>query len=264
MCWRSERDNGQSDAINKGFANVDCDIMAYLNSDDTLLPGTLASVADFFEQRPDVDFVYGHRIFIDYAGSEIGRAVFPVHDSEALKYADHVLAPSRMGQGGSDEHRISFGNGLGLHAARRGRRLQDGTAAAFSRLFPCPRRTGKTTRNYERGTGGNAGAASAITRACPEPASNLSLDDALPGTTVRPSLELSPRPREAMIRGTRTPKQTPDTPVLVNPDAIKNNLGLAKTSPIDFLEGRIYVLGVGVAGGMALRNRRINPSPARP
>src|SRR3954451_13428910 len=37
--WRSERDDGQSHAINIGFAGVDCDIMAYLNSDDVLLPG---------------------------------------------------------------------------------------------------------------------------------------------------------------------------------------------------------------------------------
>ena len=87
ISWRSEADGGQSDAINKGFQDVDCDIMAYLNSDDTLLPGTLAYVANFFDQRPEVDFVYGHRIFIDYAGSEIGRAVFPSHDGEALKYA---------------------------------------------------------------------------------------------------------------------------------------------------------------------------------
>ena len=64
--------------------------MAYLNSDDTLLPGTLAYVANFFDQRPEIDFVYGHRIFIDYAGSEIGRAVFPSHDGEALKYAGYV------------------------------------------------------------------------------------------------------------------------------------------------------------------------------
>ena len=42
ISWRSAPDNGQSDAINAGFAQADCDIMAYLNSDDTLLPGTLA------------------------------------------------------------------------------------------------------------------------------------------------------------------------------------------------------------------------------
>jgi len=74
ISWRSEPDKGQADAINLGFAGVDCDVMAYLNSDDTLLPGTLAYVADFFQRRPDIDFVYGHRIFIDYAGREIGRA----------------------------------------------------------------------------------------------------------------------------------------------------------------------------------------------
>ena len=39
ISWRSEPDAGQADAINKGFAGVECDIMAYLNSDDTLLPG---------------------------------------------------------------------------------------------------------------------------------------------------------------------------------------------------------------------------------
>lgn len=90
ISWRSEPDKGQADAINIGFIGVDCDIMAYLNSDDTFLPGTLAYVANFFQQRPDVDFIYGHRIFIDYGGSEIGRAVFPAHDSEALKYAGYV------------------------------------------------------------------------------------------------------------------------------------------------------------------------------
>lgn len=88
--WRSAPDKGQSDAINLGFAGVECDIMAYLNSDDTLLPGTLAYVANFFAQRPDIDIVYGHRIFIDYAGSEIGRAVFPTHSAKALLYAGYV------------------------------------------------------------------------------------------------------------------------------------------------------------------------------
>jgi glycosyltransferase involved in cell wall biosynthesis len=90
ISWRSAPDQGQSDAINTGFAGVDCDIMAYLNSDDTLLPGTLACVANFFHHHPDIDIVYGHRIFIDYAGSEIGRAVFPAHSAEALLYAGYV------------------------------------------------------------------------------------------------------------------------------------------------------------------------------
>jgi glycosyltransferase involved in cell wall biosynthesis len=88
--WRSERDNGQSHAINRGFDGIDSDIMAYLNSDDTLLPGTLAYVANFFRSHPDIDIVYGHRVFIDRDGYEVGRAVFPPHDGKTLQYADYI------------------------------------------------------------------------------------------------------------------------------------------------------------------------------
>src|ERR1700687_2914290 len=92
LSWRSEPDTGQANAINTGFrlAATDCDIMAYLNSDDTLLPGTLAYVAHVFRRRQDIDIVYGQRIFIDGDGLEIGRAVFPTHDARALNYIGYV------------------------------------------------------------------------------------------------------------------------------------------------------------------------------
>src|SRR5579864_7163990 len=45
LTWRSERDNGQAQAINRAFSACNGDIMAYLNSDDMLLPGTLGYVA---------------------------------------------------------------------------------------------------------------------------------------------------------------------------------------------------------------------------
>lgn len=88
--WTSQPDSGQADAINRGFANMDCEIMAYLNSDDILLPGALAYVAQAFKRHPDVDIVYGDRIFIDQDGYEIGRAVLPGHDPEALLHVDIV------------------------------------------------------------------------------------------------------------------------------------------------------------------------------
>jgi glycosyltransferase involved in cell wall biosynthesis len=88
--WRSEADSGQGNAINRGFEQVQGDIMAYLNSDDVLLPGTLAYVARFFNENPDVDVVYGHRIYVDADGLEIGRCVLPPHDSEVLKWADYI------------------------------------------------------------------------------------------------------------------------------------------------------------------------------
>jgi glycosyltransferase involved in cell wall biosynthesis len=90
IAWHSEPDCGQAQAINRGFAGVDCDIMAYLNSDDMLMPGTLAYVAGIFHARPDVDVVYGHRIFINSDGLEVGRAVLPAHHARALMWADYI------------------------------------------------------------------------------------------------------------------------------------------------------------------------------
>jgi glycosyltransferase involved in cell wall biosynthesis len=88
--WWSEPDTGQANAINRGFRKIDGDIMGYLNSDDLLLPGTLAYVAKAFRDNPDVDLVYGHRIYIDLDGLEIGRCVLPPHDPQALEWADYV------------------------------------------------------------------------------------------------------------------------------------------------------------------------------
>ena len=90
ISWKSEPDEGQSNAINLGFVGVECDIMAYLNSDDVLLPGTLAYVSNYFMAHPKVDIVYGHRVFIDREGLEVGRAVLPPHDDKTLQYADYI------------------------------------------------------------------------------------------------------------------------------------------------------------------------------
>ena len=88
--WVSEPDGGQSDALNKGFARTTGAIMAYLNSDDLLMPGTLAVVADYFARHPEVDAVYGHRFVIDEEGREIGRWVMPPHEAKVLAYADYI------------------------------------------------------------------------------------------------------------------------------------------------------------------------------
>ena len=90
VAWQSEKDRGQAEAINKGFAAIGGEIMGWLNSDDLLLPGTLAYVGRFFRDHPETDVVYGHRIIIDGEGREIGRWVLPGHDPAALALTDYV------------------------------------------------------------------------------------------------------------------------------------------------------------------------------
>ena len=88
--WCSEKDFGQSHAINKGFSHTTGEIMAWLNSDDLLLPGALSCVAQYFSSHPRVDVIYGNRLLIDEDDMEIGRWILPYHDSEVLSWADYV------------------------------------------------------------------------------------------------------------------------------------------------------------------------------
>lgn len=61
--WCSEKDRGQSDALNKGFSKATGDIFFYLASDDVLMPGILDKVARCFMEN-DIDVLYGNRLII--------------------------------------------------------------------------------------------------------------------------------------------------------------------------------------------------------
>ena len=64
----SEPDDGMYDAINRGLARATGDLCAYLNSDDQYPPGTLATVAEFFETNPDTEMLFGNAIVVDPHG----------------------------------------------------------------------------------------------------------------------------------------------------------------------------------------------------
>jgi ubiquinone/menaquinone biosynthesis C-methylase UbiE len=88
--YESVIDSGQTNALNLGFRHATGEIMAYLNSDDLLLPGSLTYVANYFLQHPDVDVLYGHRIVVDEYDQEVGRWVLPTHNNEVLSWADYI------------------------------------------------------------------------------------------------------------------------------------------------------------------------------
>jgi glycosyltransferase involved in cell wall biosynthesis len=125
--WRSEPDAGQGNAINRGFHEIDGDIMAYLNSDDTLLPGTLAYVARFFHENSNIDLIYGHRVYVDRHGLDIGRCVLPPHDPEALKWADYIPQETFFGAGAFGKPsallmRVSSSRSIGISSCERKQR----------------------------------------------------------------------------------------------------------------------------------------------
>ena len=93
--WVSEKDRGQTDAINKGFAAAHGSILAWLNSDDIYQPGAVSQAVEFLESHPDIGVVYADLDFIDGNGMNIGR--FPAAQTDLARLRRgyvHIPQPS--------------------------------------------------------------------------------------------------------------------------------------------------------------------------
>jgi glycosyltransferase involved in cell wall biosynthesis len=82
--WRSEKDRGQSHAINKGWAKATGDILAWLNSDDLYATGSLAHVANFFRNEVSAALIYGDCNIIDGQGIFVKRCPAEEFDLDNL------------------------------------------------------------------------------------------------------------------------------------------------------------------------------------
>ena len=82
--WVSEPDRGVVDAVNKGFAKTQGEILAIQSSDDCYLPGTLYRVVEEFSCDTAAGFVYGDTVKIDAEGREVLRNRIGPYSLEAL------------------------------------------------------------------------------------------------------------------------------------------------------------------------------------
>lgn len=81
--WRSEPDKGQTDAINKGFAQAKGQILAWINSDDTYNPGAVSQAVTYLREHPEVGVVYSDLNFIDGDSKVIGK--FPAAQTDLAR-----------------------------------------------------------------------------------------------------------------------------------------------------------------------------------
>ncbi len=94
LCWISEPDHGQADAINKGFRMARGEILAWLNSDDTYLPGAVRQAVEYFQKHPDTSMVYGEGQHVDAAGHIIEPYTTEPFDYQRLSERCFICQPT--------------------------------------------------------------------------------------------------------------------------------------------------------------------------
>lgn len=94
--WTSEPDEGQADAINKGFRQAKGEIIGWLNADDTYQPGAIAAAVAYLQTHPEIDLVYGNLNFIDGDNRLIYRHTAPQFSLERMLYGDAIIPQTSM------------------------------------------------------------------------------------------------------------------------------------------------------------------------
>ena len=89
--YLSEKDRGQSHAINKGLAMAGGDVVAWLGADDRYAPGAFAAVADAFARNPAAQWLVGRYEIIDAGGSAIRPAVVRYKERALRRYSYRAL-----------------------------------------------------------------------------------------------------------------------------------------------------------------------------
>ena len=92
--WVSEKDRGQAEAINKGFARATGDVIAWLNSDDYYMQGAVSAAVQIFEKNPEVVLVYGDMLAVDEHGKTFNTLTYGQLNLEDLLCFQIIGQPS--------------------------------------------------------------------------------------------------------------------------------------------------------------------------
>lgn len=82
--WVSEKDNGQADAIQRGFEKSTGNIIAWINSDDYYLPNALIVAANYFCTHPVAELLIGSSYHIEETGRQIRKLYGTPQDFDSL------------------------------------------------------------------------------------------------------------------------------------------------------------------------------------
>lgn len=63
--WVSEKDKGQTNAINRGLKMATGELLTFQNSDDIFTKGAFAEIATAYKKAPKTDFFYGQLLLVD-------------------------------------------------------------------------------------------------------------------------------------------------------------------------------------------------------
>jgi glycosyltransferase involved in cell wall biosynthesis len=92
--WTSRPDGGQADAINAGLRQARGEIVGFLNSDDWLEPGAVASAVATLVAHPEVDVVYGRASIVDEFGARLREFPTQPFDPEILVQHCFISQPA--------------------------------------------------------------------------------------------------------------------------------------------------------------------------
>jgi glycosyltransferase involved in cell wall biosynthesis len=92
--WVSEKDDGQSDAVNKGFLRARGEIFTFLNADDLYYPGAVRAAVEAFQQNPDAGVIYGNAWYTNEDGSRLSRYPVRKFDYDLLGHLCYICQPA--------------------------------------------------------------------------------------------------------------------------------------------------------------------------